>query len=390
MYIHVYVHLCRMTSMPPIFTWWCSDAYQPRLLWSPDFPLIQEGIPLLPSLLDEADMQLSYHLFHTLGLGPEETNCCRLLHLRSLLCWLLSGSPLTPVKLVDTLIIMKHLLSWSCHLPESNSQTQGADDARTQFDWCSSHGMAVHVWQMASLWAARGGCTLFSCFRAARLLGHHHRYPNFAPWPKTMKLQKKHVVFVCFCCLVVWLGMFCTTVFNLCASQVPIGPLGPSERGGCFDLHRSLAQVAGTQQFDVFVSANSSCDQGPGGGWATQLQHAFMPRRYITVFANWHMSWLAVSRLTTSGTSELSDGFCTQLNTCYRDVGSYKAGVRMWILLWCWYMGDLLFTSLNNTLTSWEIWHHIWVCVLYSNGIWWAFKQSNWSWVWCLNLTSHW
>lgn len=40
-----------------------------KLLWSPDFPLIQEGIPLLPSLLDEADMQLSYHLFHTLGLN---------------------------------------------------------------------------------------------------------------------------------------------------------------------------------------------------------------------------------------------------------------------------------------------------------------------------------
>ena len=39
----------------------------PRLLWSPDFPLIQEGIPLLPGLLDKADMQLSYHLFHTLG-----------------------------------------------------------------------------------------------------------------------------------------------------------------------------------------------------------------------------------------------------------------------------------------------------------------------------------
>lgn len=40
-----------------------------KLLWSPDFPLIQEGIPLLPGLLDKADMQLSYHLFHTLGLN---------------------------------------------------------------------------------------------------------------------------------------------------------------------------------------------------------------------------------------------------------------------------------------------------------------------------------
>lgn len=40
-----------------------------KLLWSPDFPLIQQGIPLLPGLLDKADMQLSYHLFHTLGLN---------------------------------------------------------------------------------------------------------------------------------------------------------------------------------------------------------------------------------------------------------------------------------------------------------------------------------
>lgn len=78
-----------------------------------------------------------------------------------------------------------------------------------------------------------------------------------------------------FCMFLLFGGWACATVFNLCASQVPIGPLGPSERGGCFDLHRNLAQVAGTQQFDVFVSANSSGDQGPG------------------------------SRLTTSGTSEL-------------------------------------------------------------------------------------
>ena len=77
-YVHVYEHFCSVTSMPPIFTSRCGDAYQPRLLWSPDFPLIQEGIPLLPSLLDEADMQLSYHLFHTLGLRLGETNCCSL------------------------------------------------------------------------------------------------------------------------------------------------------------------------------------------------------------------------------------------------------------------------------------------------------------------------
>lgn len=74
--------------------------------------------------------------------------------------------------------------------------------------------------------------------------------------------------------------------------------------------------------------------------------------KLLSYFVNWHMSWLAGSRLTTSGTGELSDGFCTQLNTCDRDVGSYKAGVRMWILplLWCWYMGDWLI-SLNHWIT---------------------------------------
>ncbi len=380
----MYVHLCSMTSMPPIFPWWCSDAYQPRLLWSPDFPLIQEGIPLLPSLLDEADMQLSYHLFHTLGLGPEETNCCRLLHLRSLLCWLL----LTPVKFVDTLIIMKHLLSWSCHLPESNSQTQGADDARTQFDWCSSHGMAVHVWQMASLWAARGGCTLFSCFRAARLLGHHHRYPNFAPWPKTMKFQNS-----CGVCMFLLFGGLVGRVLQNCLQLVCKS--GSDRTSWAIRTRRmfwSSSQPCASCRYPTiwcFCVGKFFLRSGTRWGLSNTTSACFDAEEVYHCFANWHMSWLAVSRLTTSGTSELSDGFCTQLNTCDRDVGSYKAGVRMWILLWCWYMGDLLFTSLN-TLTSWEIWHHIWVCVLYSNGIWWAFKQSNWSWVWRLNLTSHW
>eukprot|EP00913_Durusdinium_trenchii_P022080 g20748.t1 len=38
-----------------------------KLLWSQDFPLIDEGIPLLQSVLDKTDGQLSYHLFQTLG-----------------------------------------------------------------------------------------------------------------------------------------------------------------------------------------------------------------------------------------------------------------------------------------------------------------------------------
>lgn len=40
-----------------------------KLLWSQDFPLIDEGIPLLQSVLDKTDGQLSYHLFQTLGLN---------------------------------------------------------------------------------------------------------------------------------------------------------------------------------------------------------------------------------------------------------------------------------------------------------------------------------
>ena len=48
-----------------LITMLCSRP--PRLLWSRDFPLIDEGIPLLQSLLDETDTQLSQHLFHTLG-----------------------------------------------------------------------------------------------------------------------------------------------------------------------------------------------------------------------------------------------------------------------------------------------------------------------------------
>jgi len=46
--------------------------------------------------------------------------------------------------------------------------------------------------------------------------------------------------------------------------QVPIGSLGPSERGGCFALHCSPAEVASTGQSDVFVPTDSPWSEGRG------------------------------------------------------------------------------------------------------------------------------
>ena len=46
--------------------------------------------------------------------------------------------------------------------------------------------------------------------------------------------------------------------------QVPIGSLGPSERGGGLDLHCSPAEVASTGQSDVLVPTDSPRSEGRG------------------------------------------------------------------------------------------------------------------------------
>ena len=183
-YVHVYEQFCSVTSMPPIFTSRCGDAYQPRLLWSPDFPLIQEEIPLLPSLLDEADMQLSYHLFHTLGLGLGETNCCRLM------------VPLAGIKLTKHREPMMLGLNLTDVLPTA---------------WLSTFGKWLPFEQLVEVvpFLAASGLPGFLAITIVILTSRlGQRQWNF----------KKTRGFCTFSMFLLFGGWACATAFNLCAS----------------------------------------------------------------------------------------------------------------------------------------------------------------------------